>query len=129
MLAALFAAGLAANGLAGTPPLLNLGYSLVNIADILMAMVVVRRLGLPRYFPIGRGAVFGLAAGVAAGAGRRHAGRRRGLAAWRRGRDRGGAQLVLRQPAGLSHPVPLRHGGVLAAIRQAEFAHAASPKR
>jgi len=64
MMAVLFAAGLAANGLAGSPLPLNIGYSLVNIADILMAMAVVRRLGLPRHFPIGRGLLFGLAAGV-----------------------------------------------------------------
>lgn len=65
MLAALFAAGLCANALGGSPPLLNLGYSLVNVAEIALALAMVRRLGLPRFFPIGRGLVFGLFAGVA----------------------------------------------------------------
>jgi signal transduction histidine kinase len=64
MLAALFAAGLAANGFAGSPPLLNLGYSLVNIADIAVGLAVVRQLGIPRAFQLRKGLVFGLAAGL-----------------------------------------------------------------
>jgi signal transduction histidine kinase len=64
MLAALFAAGLAANGFAGTPPALNLGYSLINIVEIVLAVTMVHRLGLPRFFPLRQGILFGMAAGA-----------------------------------------------------------------
>ncbi len=64
MLASLFAAGLAANALGGSPPLLTIGFSLVNIAEIGIALVMVKQLGLPRFLPVGRGLVFGLLAGI-----------------------------------------------------------------
>ncbi len=64
MLAAMFAAGFCANALGGSPPLRNAGFSLVNVAQIALALAMVKRMGLPRFFPIGRGLAFGVAAGV-----------------------------------------------------------------
>jgi len=116
MLASLFAASLAANGAAGAPPLLNLGYSLVNIADILNGAGGGAPAGIARvFFPIARVCCSALPAGVApALAG----GVLAATLVWLDGgqnANRGGAQLVGSPICWVPDPVSLRHGGVIGA--------------
>jgi signal transduction histidine kinase len=53
MLAAMLPAGLLANGLGGSPPALNLGYSLINILAVWLSLLATNRLGW-RYPKMGR---------------------------------------------------------------------------
>lgn len=65
MLAAMLAAGLAANMLGGAPAALVVGYSLINIIDVMAGVWVVRRMGgVPRIKTMRTAAKFLLAAGV-----------------------------------------------------------------
>jgi signal transduction histidine kinase len=64
MLAAMLAAGLAANFLGGAPTPLAIGYSLINLLDVVAALLVVRRMGMPRIKTFAAAAKFTLAAGA-----------------------------------------------------------------
>jgi len=64
MLASMLAAGLAANFLGGAPTPLAIGYSLINFSDIMMGLLVVRRMGMPRIKTMAAAAKFTLAAGA-----------------------------------------------------------------
>jgi signal transduction histidine kinase len=65
MLTAMLVAGLAANRLGGAPPALVVGYSLINIVDVMAGVWVVRAMGgVPRIKTMRAAAKFLLAAGV-----------------------------------------------------------------
>lgn len=64
MLSAMLAASLAANLLGGAPTPLTIGYSLVNLADVMMSLFVVRRIGMPRIKTMTAAARFTLCAGA-----------------------------------------------------------------
>src|ERR1700753_3913140 len=49
MLAAMMAAGLCANGMGGASLLTNIGFSLINVIDVVLGLFLVRRLGRPRF--------------------------------------------------------------------------------
>lgn len=65
LLAAVLAGGLAANMLGGAPTTLAVGYSLINMLDVMAGLMVVRRLGgIPRIKTMAAAAKFTLAAGA-----------------------------------------------------------------
>ncbi|HEX4118462.1 MAG TPA: MASE1 domain-containing protein, partial [Rhizomicrobium sp.] len=64
MLSAMLAAGLFANRLGGASPLLALGFSLINVLDVLAGLVAFRRLRLSRINSTGSMAKFAFLAGV-----------------------------------------------------------------
>ncbi len=64
MLAAILAAGLLANGLGGQSASLTVGFSLINLLDVVVGLVAMRRLGPPRFNSIASGACFILAAAI-----------------------------------------------------------------
>jgi signal transduction histidine kinase len=64
MLSAMLAAGLLANRLGGASPLLALGFSLINVLDVLAGLVAFRRLHLSRINSTGSMAKFAFVAGV-----------------------------------------------------------------
>ena len=65
MLAAVLAGGLAANMLGGAPTALAVGYSLINMLDVMAGLLVVRRMGgIPRIKTMAAAAKFTLAAGA-----------------------------------------------------------------
>ena len=49
LLAAILAAGLLANGMGGAPLLTNIGFSTINLLDVVAGLVMVRRLKKPRF--------------------------------------------------------------------------------
>jgi signal transduction histidine kinase len=64
MLGAILAAGLTANWLGGATLPLIIGFSLINLLDVLAGLVAVRKLGPPRFNTIKAGLRFGLVAAV-----------------------------------------------------------------
>lgn len=62
-LAAILAAGLASNRLGGAPAVLAVGYSVINIINVIAGLLVVRRICMPRIKTIAAAAQFTLAAG------------------------------------------------------------------
>ncbi|MES2473489.1 MAG: ATP-binding protein [Pseudomonadota bacterium] len=64
MLAAVLAAGLAANALGGAPLALTIGFSLINILDVMAGLWVVRRMGMPRIKTMQAAARFTVVAGA-----------------------------------------------------------------
>jgi signal transduction histidine kinase len=64
MLAAMLAAGLLANRLGGAGPMLSLGFSLINVVDVLAGIIVFRGLGRPRVTSLASMVKFTLAAGI-----------------------------------------------------------------
>ena len=64
LLGAMLAAGLLANVAGGAPPVLNIGYSLINVLDVFTAILAVRSLGMPRMKTLGSVAKFMLVAAV-----------------------------------------------------------------
>ena len=121
-LAAMLAAGLASNRLGGAPAVLAVGYSVINIINVIAGLLVVRRICMPRIKTIAAAAQFTLAAG-----GQPVAVRRAGVGgADRLVRRRQSADhrraMVPRQFSWRADPGAVRHGGVVAAVRQAETA-------
>jgi signal transduction histidine kinase len=65
LLAAVLLGGLAANGVAGAPFLVNLSYSITNVLEILAGVCATRSFAVPRFRTIGVTLRFALAAGIA----------------------------------------------------------------
>ena len=65
MLAAIFAAGLLANILGGAALRVSIGFSLINVLDVMAGIAIMRRLGKPRLNTMVRVARFMLVAGIA----------------------------------------------------------------
>ena len=66
MLTAIMAAGLLANSLAGVPPGLTAGYSLINLLDIIVGVFASRHLARAGNTPMRAGVQLGLGAGIGA---------------------------------------------------------------
>lgn len=64
MLAAVLAGGLLANWLGGAIPPLMIGFSLINLLDVLAGLVAVRKLAQPRFNTMKSALRFGLAAAI-----------------------------------------------------------------
>ena len=64
MLAAVLTASLVANGLGGAPTGLAIGFSLINVLDVMAGLFVVRRMGMPRIKTMQAAARFTLIAGA-----------------------------------------------------------------
>jgi signal transduction histidine kinase len=64
MLAAILAAGLSANIVGGAAPLLTIGFSLINLLEVLAGLLAVRALAQPRFNSISSGLRFALAAAI-----------------------------------------------------------------
>lgn len=64
MLAAIAAAGLAANRLGGADMGLAIGYSLINLVDVMAGIIAVRALGMPRLASLGAVVKFTAAAAI-----------------------------------------------------------------
>jgi signal transduction histidine kinase len=64
MLAAILAAGLLANGLGGAAPPTVIGFSLINLLDVLAGLVAVRKFAKPRFNSSKSALRFGLAAAI-----------------------------------------------------------------
>lgn len=64
ILSAMLAATLAANLLGGAPTPLTIGYSLVNLVDVVMGLLVVRWMGMPRIKTMVAAGKFTLAVGA-----------------------------------------------------------------
>jgi signal transduction histidine kinase len=64
MLTAIFLAGLLANLMGGARPTMIIGYSLINLMDVLAGMVAVRQFARPRFNSLKTGLRFGAAAAI-----------------------------------------------------------------
>jgi signal transduction histidine kinase len=64
MLAAILAGGLLANGLGGATPPLVIGFSVINLLDVLAGLVAMRILAQPRFTTMKSALRFGLAAAI-----------------------------------------------------------------
>ena len=119
MLAAMLAAGFAANRLGGASPLLALGFSLINVLDVLAGLVAFRRLCPSRVTSNRAMAKFVFVAAHQPVAVRRLPGGWPGRAPGRRCRVHR-HPVVPGQPSGRLHPLSVRPDSLAASVRQAE---------